>query len=162
MNYSIFTRLQETRYSILQDETKQAYMERIFQKFFEEEDPNGEKQIAEIMGLSYDSCSWNEKKLILKGRVESWMLNPAKTLQGGMMLASIDATISLLIRFVNQTFATPTIQFSINYMRGILAGDDYYIHATINKLGRKIIFVEAQVYTQEGKLASTCTGTFAA
>ncbi len=162
MNYSIFTKLQEEAYCKQKEETDQVYMERIFRTCFREEGKEGEKQITELLGLSFESCSWEEKKLILKGNARDYLLNPAGTLQGGIMLSAADATISLLIRFVNQTFHTPTIHFSIDFMRGIMKEDDYFIHAKIAKLGRRIIFVGAELYTKEGKLAATCTGTFAA
>ena len=158
MNYGVFDALDAGTLACGADETEQEFMERVYTAFCE-----GGGTVEGLIGMlrpEFVSCSAEDQTLTLRYSAEDWTLNPKRTLHGGMTATMLDNTMSLAARFYCKTNQLSTISLAVNYLRPVPAGEYVKVLAQIDKIGRRVLFLSACVYTQDGKKAATGTGSF--
>lgn len=157
MDYSVF---EGELYRKGEDETEQAYMERLFKSALTGNEERKNK-INELMGAKFGECSVEERTLTLCFHVEDWMLNPSGTMHGGLMTTTVDMTMGMLARYYKQANYTVTAQLSMNFMRALKRHAEFHVCAKAEKVGRRTIFLRAEIIDSETEeLAATATALF--
>ena len=141
-----------------EDETEQAFMERVYRMLCEEE--GAACGLIGLMKPSFLSCSAENRSLTLDFAAEDWMLNSKQTLHGGMLASMLDNTMGLAARFVCKTNRLSTVSLAVNYLRPVLSGERVTVAAQVDQAGRRMIFLSGCVYAENGKKAATATGAF--
>ena len=158
MNYEVFEALNAGTLCRAEDETEQAFMERVYRMLCEEE--GAACGLIGLMKPSFLSCSAENRSLTLDFAAEDWMLNSKQTLHGGMLASMLDNTMGLAARFVCKTNRLSTVSLAVNYLRPVLSGERVTVAAQVDQAGRRMIFLSGCVYAENGKKAATATGTF--
>jgi len=93
--------------------------------------------------------------LKLEAEFSSITLNPNQSVQGGQMNSMLDDVTSLLIIYESEGnyYPNSTNLHSIHH-RPLFKGK-VIATAEIIKLGKKIVSIKGELYTEEGKLATT-------
>ena len=158
MNYKVFDALNAGTLCRAEDETEQAFMERVYRMLCEEE--GAACGLIGLMKPLFLSCSAENRSLTLDFAAEDWMLNSKQTLHGGMLASMLDNTMGLAARFVCKTNRLSTVSLAVNYLRPVLPGEHVTVTAQVDKAGRRMIFLSGCVYAEDGKKAATATGAF--
>lgn len=88
--------------------------------------------------------------------------NPMGSVQGGVVGAALDANYGSLA-FIATRIPHVTVTMDTTFIRPILADNrDYIVEVRIRAQTRTLLFMDGEVYTQDGKLAATSTTTMAA
>lgn len=157
MKYSIFNECQENR---LPGETEQEHMERIIRICMEGDDGHS-RSINDMLMPHLNACSRKEKTLTLEFWVEEWMLNPGRTLHGGIMSTCCDMTMGMLARYLTQSQKCVTVNLNMNFLRSAQASETVLVTARAEKQGRRVQFLSAQMTEKESKKQLVdCTAVF--
>lgn len=165
MNYAAFEELENGTLTRRTDEPEQAYMERIFREvcrsdgFCGPDTPCSIHRINDMLAPEFAACSAEEQSLTLSLTVREWMLNPRGTLHGGIMSTMLDMAMGMLTRYYRKTNLVSTVSLSVNYLRPVQPGEQVAIRAEVQKLGRRVLFMQAQLRSG-GKTAASATATF--
>jgi len=145
VNYRIFEQECEADHPTASVKEGQKYMEDIFKKVFQSESEDGDNRINVMLNAKFCSCSFVEKTLEIEFPVQEWELNPVLTMHGGLMATTIDMTCGLLVRFMKRSNEAATVHLSVDYLRSVQPDEDFIVSAKVNKFGRNIIFLTAEV-----------------
>ena len=165
MNYAAFERMQTGALSRLEYEPEQDYMTRVFREicrcdgFCGPDTPCSEHRINDMLAPTLIACSAEEQTLELSFHVRGWMCNPKGTLHGRIMATMMDMTMGMLTRFCRKTNAVSTVSLSLNYLRPVREGA-VSVRAHIRKAGRAVVFAEAELTDEQGRLCADAIATF--
>ena len=127
-------------------------------KFFLES--NKKPPIGELMnfkGVEIDE----EGSVTWIASPQEYHYNPLGNVHGGFAATMLDSCNSITANCaLDKGYLTMTAEIKVNYMRGIsLDTGDLFAKGTIEKLGRKVIFVSGKLTDSYGKLYATATST---
>lgn len=164
MDYSVFGLLESGQWAQQEAEDGQAYMDRVFRKVFsarqEEDGEHLTEHVSEMMRGRYVGCDFQERSLRAEFQVRQWELNPSENLHGGILTTSVDMVCGLLTRFYRKTAAVSTVHLCIDFLRPLRCGEIFVVLAKVNKTGKRITFLTAEVIQKDGQIAATASGTF--
>lgn len=83
-------------------------------------------------------------------------LNPAQTMQGGIITAAFDNVFGPFCFLESKTGSTAAIDINTTYHRPILAGDVLTITVNLIAKGRTFIHMAGEAYDSRNKLVATC------
>ena len=149
MNYEVFDALNAGTLCRAEDETEQAFMERVYRMLCEEE--GAACGLIGLMKPLFLSCSAENRSLTLDFAAEDWMLNSKQTLHGGMLASMLDNTMGLAARFCCKTNRLSTVSLAVNYLRPLLPGEHVTVAAQVDQAGRRMIFLCLRGKRQEGR-----------
>lgn len=139
---------------------RQQDMERTLKSYLEKESKFG-CEIHDMLAPRLVKCSFEEEYLILEIKVKEWMVNPMGFLHGGMMMTCCDMTMGLLAKYLLQTQKCVTVNLNINFIRSTEKGKVMWIKAKMEKRGKRIQFLSAQVFeTENEKMLADCSAVF--
>ena len=160
MNYDVFSRMEDGTLTPNPEETEQTFMERVLRDVFAPCDGNP-TTINDMLSPRFVECSAERKSLCAEFAVEDWMHNPNGSLHGGLLSTSVDIAVGVLARYHKQTRRMVTVNLYINYLSGVPADSKYRVRATVDRVGRRMVFARADVYVAEtGKQAATASAVF--
>lgn len=96
------------------------------------------------------------KSLTLAFPVLEDYLNPAQTMQGGIITAAFDNVFGPFCFLVSQTNSTAAIDINTTYHRPIIAGDVLTVTVNLIARGRTFIHMAGEAYDSRNKLIATC------
>ncbi|MCO5260537.1 MAG: PaaI family thioesterase [Crocinitomicaceae bacterium] len=81
---------------------------------------------------------------------------------GGVLAALADSTLGVaaLAESQKEGNLVSTVEFKINYLKPAFLGDVISGVSRVRKVGKKLIFVEADFVNQKDELIATASGTF--
>ena len=158
MNYEYFTQLEEGCLTRAENETEQAFMEKVLNAVFSEKSEQLCSRINDKLDPQFVSCSAQDRSLSVSFGVQEWMLNPNGTLHGGILTTAVDMGMSVLARYFARKRVMVTAQLSMNFLRAIRPEDIFTVHVVADHTGRRSTVVHAwvSVSTSE-KHAATAT-----
>lgn len=165
MNYAAFDEMANGTLAQRSGEDEQTYMERVLREvtrndgFCGPDTPCSIYRINDMLAPEFAACSAADKTLTLSLPVREWMLNPVGTLHGGLMSTMMDMSMGILTRYLRQTGKVSTVSLSVNFLRPVQPGETVFVRAEVQKLGRRVAFLQAQVCSG-GKTAASATATF--
>ncbi len=99
-------------------------------------------------------------------RVSERFLNPVGVMQGGFVCAFVDSAMGAsVMTYANQMnpelkLKAANAELKISLIRPIFKDVDIYCDATVLSGGRKVVFVEATVTDESGKLFAKASSTY--
>lgn len=82
-------------------------------------------------------------------------LNPAGTMQGGIISAAFDNVFGPLCYRASGTPESAMVHMNASYHRPAFAGDELTITARVKSKGKRIIHMEAEAYNGDKKLVAS-------
>lgn len=81
---------------------------------------------------------------------------------GGVIAALADALLGVgaLSMVCQEDKVVATLDLGIRFLEPVFPGDSITGHSTAIKSGKRIIFMEGELYNQNGTLIARCNGTF--
>ena len=158
MNYEYFTQLEEGCLTRAENETEQAFMEKVLGAVFSEKSEQLCSRVNDMLDPQFVGCSVEEKSLSISFGVQEWMLNPNGTLHGGMLTTAVDMGMCVLARYFARKRIMVTAQLSMNFLRAIRPEDTFTVHVAADHTGRRSTVVHAWVSVSSSeKYAATAT-----
>ena len=158
MNYEYFTQLEEGSLTKAENETEQAFMEKVLNAVFSEKSDALQNRVNDKLDPRFVGCSAEDRSLSISFGVQEWMLNPNGTLHGGMLTTAVDMGMSVLARYFARKRAMVTAQLSMNFLRAIRPEDIFTVHVVADHTGRRSTVVHAWVSVSSSeKYAATAT-----
>ena len=158
MNYEYFTQLEAGSLTRAENETEQAFMEKVLRGVFSEKSEEMCGRVNDKLEPQFAGCSAEERSLSISFRVQEWMLNPNGTLHGGMLTTAVDVCMSVLARYLSKKRVMVTAQLSVNFLRAIRPEDVFTVHVMADHVGRRSTVVHAWVSVDSvSKHAATAT-----
>lgn len=82
-------------------------------------------------------------------------LNPAGSMQGGIITAAFDNVFGPLCYRASGTPASAMVHINTSYHRPVFAGDELTITARVKTNGKRIVHMEGEAYNREKKLVAS-------
>lgn len=113
---------------------------------------------ARLLGFELVDLRANEAKIKLQMRDE--LRQPYGVLHGGATASLIDTAMAFAVRTcVPEDVQTTTIDLTVHYLRPHSAGEIICI-AKVERAGKRILTVSAEVYNENEKLIATALSTY--
>ena len=113
---------------------------------------------ARLLGFELVDLSTNEAKIRLQMRDE--LRQPYGVLHGGATASLIDTAMAFAVRTcVPKDVQTTTIDLTVHYLRPHSQGE-VVCTAKVERAGKRILTVSAEVYNEAGKLVATALSTY--
>ena len=158
MNYEYFTQLEEGSLIKAENETEQAFMEKVLNAVFSEKSDALRSRVNDKLDPQFVSCSAQDRSLSVSFGVQEWMLNPNGTLHGGILTTAVDMGMCVLARYFARKRVMVTAQLSMNFLRAIRPEDIFTVHVVADHTGRRSTVVHAWVSVSSSeKYAATAT-----
>ena len=87
-------------------------------------------------------------------------LNPAQTMQGGIICAAFDNAFGPLCLMVSGTPKSAMVDMSTSFHRPLSAGEELTICAQVKSKGRRKVHMVADAFDSNRKLVATATATY--
>lgn len=100
------------------------------------------------------------KSLTLAFPVREEYLNPALSMQGGLIATAFDNVFGPLCLLVTNTPYTTTLDINTSFHRPIYAGDVLNITATVTSSGKTKVHMLGEAYDGNNKLVATATTNY--
>ncbi len=158
MNYNYFSQLENGTLCPAENESEQAFMERVLTAVFTEKTPEMDGKINDLLAPRFCACSAEGKSMTIAFTAQDWMLNPNGTLHGGMLSTAIDVAMSVLSRYLAKKRGTVTVQLSVNFLRVIRQNETFTVCVTADHVGRRSVVTHAVVTAESApKPAATAS-----
>lgn len=113
---------------------------------------------ARLLGFELVDISANEAKIKLVMRDE--LRQPYGVLHGGATASLIDTAMAFAVRTcVPDDVQTTTIDLTVHYLRPHSEGE-IFCTAKVERVGKRILTVSAEVINESGKLIATALSTY--
>lgn len=120
-----------------------------------------EGTINAMMNMSVEKFYEKEHKVVLAFPVETWQLNPAGNMHGGMISTALDITMGCIAYVTGTASFTPTIQMAINFVGSIKAHDTLMIEGICDHSGSRMAQVRAIARVKStGAIMATANGSY--
>ena len=158
MNYTYFSQLEEGTLTPAENESEQAFMERLLCAVFAEKTDELSDRVNDKMAPRFAGCDAEKRAMSVTFTAREWMLNPNGTLHGGMLSTAVDIAVTVLGRYLAKKRVIVTAQLSMNFLRAIQENDSFTVHATADHVGRRSVVIQAYVTVGDtGKRAATAS-----
>ena len=93
-------------------------------------------------------ADWEQKSCTLAFRAEEWMSNPVGIVHGGILCAAADLSMGTLSIYLAQGGGiTPSVSISINYLRAVPLGEEFFVTVTADHIGRRVNHLSCTIAT---------------
>ena len=158
MDYNYFSRLEAGTLAKAENESEQAFMERILTAVFAKKSEELSNRVNDKMAPRFVSCNAENRAMSVAFTAQEWMLNPNGTLHGGILSTAMDIALSVLARYLAKKRVMVTAQLSMNFLRAIQENDTFTVHATADHVGRRSVVIQAYVTVNDtDKRAATAS-----
>ncbi|RPI24219.1 MAG: PaaI family thioesterase [Actinobacteria bacterium] len=115
--------------------------------------------IAGLLGWRLLHADADNGRVRVEFTAREEFLNPAGTVQGGMLAAMLDDTMGpALMASAEGSIMAPTVEFKVNFVRparpGRLIGTGWVVHR-----GRSLALLGGELHDEDGNLIATATAT---
>lgn len=100
------------------------------------------------------------KSLAVSFPVKDDYLNPAGTMQGGIITAAFDNVFGPLCLLASGTPMTTTLDIHTVYHKPIFADDTLRVKAEVKTSGRTKVYMTAEAFNMQGVLIASATSTY--
>lgn len=139
----------------------QARLEAYVDKTLYENNVQQKDSVNGMMRSRKAGCSYEDKTITFAFPIQSWQVNRAGTLHGGVMCTAFDLTIAALARFCAGENFAPTISLDVKYVRPVKVGETLLVTARATSAGKRVTQLTAEAYIEEtGKLAATAASVY--
>ena len=159
MNYEHFSRMEDGTLCKAENETEQAFMERVLTAVINEDSEELHSRLNNMLNPRFLACSAQDRSLSVLFSTEEWMLNPNGTLHGGISSTAVDVVMSVMARFYMKKRTTVTVQLNTNFLKVVHRGEDFIVHVTADHTGRRCVMTHGHITVGDSdKPVITATG----
>jgi uncharacterized protein (TIGR00369 family) len=109
---------------------------------------------AKLLGWEFEDIDLERGWIKIRFLARSEFLNPAGTVQGGILSAMIDDTMGPLLFAMSGGKSVPsTIDLHVHFLKPVLEGP-VTVEAEVTQMGKTIAFVEGRLFNAQGDLAA--------
>jgi len=109
---------------------------------------------AKLLGWELEGLDLERGWIKVRFLARPEFLNPAGTVQGGLLGAMIDDTMGPLLFAMSKGQNVPsTTDLHIHFLKPVLQGP-VTVEAEVTQMGKTIAFVEGRLYNAQGELAA--------
>lgn len=102
------------------------------------------------------------KTITLAFPVRAWESNPVGNMHGGMICAALDVAMGCAAYIYSEAFFTPTIQMSVNFVKGIPTDEILLVEGICDHAGSRMAQARAIARLQRtNEVAATGNGSYA-
>jgi uncharacterized protein (TIGR00369 family) len=106
-----------------------------------------------LLGLELESVDSAEGRTRYRMLVDARFCNPMGSLQGGIVTTALDdAAATAVIAKSQRRVGVPTIEFKVSFLGPARLGQTVWFEGRVLKFGRSIVFAEADMVDETGKL----------
>ena len=139
----------------------QARLEAYVERTLYENNVRQKDSVNGMMRSQKAGCSYEDRTLTFAFPIQSWQVNRAGMLHGGIMCTAFDLTIAALARFCAGENFAPTISLDVRYIRPVKVGVTLLVTARATSEGRRVTQLTAEAHIREtGKLAATAASVY--
>ncbi len=100
-----------------------------------------------------------EKSAVMAFTIPLDFCHSVNVVQGGFVAAMLDAAMShAVFTSIDNVVALPTLELKVSYLAASLAGS-FTAKGKIIRAGKSIVFLEAQLFNEQGELTATASST---
>jgi len=142
------------------DFDSQKGMEEAFKTYFTEIAKN--KEIINYMiRLTFVSCDYEKKEIVLSVKPEKWMTNPYGIIHGGISATILDTALGVLCRYYARGKMTPSMSLNLSYIDMVWPDKPVYAVAHLSRVGSKVNYGSAYLYSEDpNKHLVEASGTY--
>ncbi len=141
------------------NEVEQQFRKRVHYFVYERE--RKENSINHMLHMDLVSINEDEQSIVLSFPVKAWALNPAGNLHGGIICSLLDVAMGCISYACSDAIFTPTIQMSVNFVKGILPNDIIYIEVFCDHVGKRMIQTRAIARNQNNIVVASAHASYA-
>lgn len=139
----------------------QARLEAYVERTLYENNVRQKDSVNGMMRSQKAGCSYEDRTLTFAFPIQSWQVNRAGMLHGGIMCTAFDLTIAAPARFCAGENFAPTISLDVRYIRPVKVGETLLVTARATSEGRRVTQLTAEAHIREtGKLAATAASVY--
>ena len=101
------------------------------------------------------------RTMTLKFPLRGWEMNPVVRTHGGILCTLLDMAMGGAAYTYSEAAFTPTIQMSVNFVKGSGTGDELWIDAVCDHSGSRMIMTRAAARLKDGEVVATAVGSYA-
>lgn len=135
------------------------FMKRLHHFVYERE--KKQDSINHMLHMDLVSVQEQPKRIILRFPVKEWALNPAGNLHGGIICSLLDVAMGCMSYACSNAIFTPTIQMSVNFVKGILPDDVVYIEVFVDHIGKRMVQTRAIARNQNEIVVASAHASYA-
>lgn len=134
----------------------QKRLEAHVQKTLEENNIGQKDSVNGMMKSKIVGCSYEEGTITFGFPLQSWQVNRAGMLHGGIICVAFDMTIAALARFYAKENFAPTVSLDVKYLRPVDIGDELLVTAKAVATGKRLTQLICEARSKKtGKLVAT-------
>lgn len=115
--------------------------------------------MLEMQLYAYDI---EQKTITLAFPVRAWESNPVGNMHGGMICAALDVTMGCASYVFSDAYFTPTIQMSVNFVKGIPSNEILLVEGICDHAGSRMAQARSIARLQStNEVAATGNGSYA-
>lgn len=138
---------------------KEKFEKRIHDFITEKDKQEG--TINQMLQMDIVSIHYENKSIVLSFSVEKWALNTANNLHGGIICSVLDVAMGCISYACSDAIFTPTIQMSVNFVKGTQANDTLYIEVYCDHIGKRMIQTRAIAKNSKNVIVATAHASYA-
>lgn len=143
------------------DNTSQEAMEAYMEQTVRENHVDQAGRINAMIRPEYVSCSFDEKKAVLRYPAQDWQANRMSVVHGGIITTCMDNAMAILNMFLAGEYFTPTLTMEMKFLRPMPLGADMLITVEAIAAGKNIAHMRSEVINEAtGKPVAVGTATF--
>ncbi len=122
---------------------------------------HGPPPCGQLLGWTFKSWDEETRTLTVAFTGKPEFANPAGHVQGGILLAMMDDTMSpAMVMASKGKFYPPTVGLSASFLRPVRVGPITVVGRVV-QIGRTVAFCEAELFDERGRLCvrATCNST---
>ena len=114
---------------------------------------------AELMGVEFDSFDAEREEITLRFHAPASFITPRGSVQGGLVAGFLDEVMGWAhVWATDQAEAPLNLEISMSLLKPVLAGP-LIGKGRVVRRGRKVIFLEGELFDMDGKLLARSTST---
>ncbi|WP_345725596.1 PaaI family thioesterase [Qipengyuania proteolytica] len=114
---------------------------------------------AELMGVQFDSFDAEREEITLRFHAPDSFITPRGSVQGGLVAGFLDEVMGWAHVWATEQREAPlNLEISMSLLKPVLAGP-LIGKGRVVRRGRKVIFLEGQLFDEAGNLLARSTST---
>ena len=117
--------------------------------------------INAMVEMELVSADEESRTMTLRFPLHHWEMNPVGRTHGGILCTLLDMAMGGIAYACSDADFTPTIQMSVNFVKGSETGEDLYVEAVCDHCGSRMLMTRAVARLKPGDVVATAVGSYA-
>ena len=115
--------------------------------------------INAMVEMELVSADEESRTMTLRFPLRHWEMNPVGRTHGGILCTLLDMAMGGIAYACSDADFTPTIQMSVNFVKGSETGEDLYVEAVCDHCGSRMLMTRAVARLKPGDVVATAVGS---